>query len=146
MFFSETLSTRLLIYKTTAMMREEVLMRSDNQVISYIENFVTTAGAEKREEVLELFDNIHRLFPYWVIATCPFLHPDIRYVSRNAQHLFGYSKEYMIENSRMEKFFRMIHEADQEDLFHCFTLMRTTLQNVLPENHQEYRTIMHYRF
>lgn len=128
------------------MIREEVLAREDNKVIKYIENYVTRAGAENKEEVLQLFDSIHKLFPHWVIATCPMAHPDIYYVSENAPHVFGYSSEYLIKHARMEKFFAHVHEADHAALFDCFSYMRGHLQSVPPSEHHEYRIVLHYRF
>jgi hypothetical protein len=41
------------------MIREEILAREENKIVNYIENCVTRAGAENREEVLELFDSIY---------------------------------------------------------------------------------------
>ena len=128
------------------MIREEILAREENKVVSYIENCVTRAGAENKEEVLELFDSIHKLFPHWVLATCPMAHPEIYYVSENAPHVFGYSSEYLIKHARMEKFFAHVHESDQADLYDCFLYMRERLQSVPPSEHHKYRTVLHYRF
>ena len=127
-------------------MREETLLRSSNKVATYIENCVKTAGSEKREEVLQLFDNMHRLFPNWVISTCPMLHPDIHYITQNAFNVFGYSQQFMIDNSSMEKYFRLVHEDDQEDLHRCVSFMHDALEATPPEEHQQQRAILHYRF
>ena len=128
------------------MIREEILAREDNKVANYIANYVTRAGAENKEEVLELFDSIYRLFPNWVIATCPIAHPDIYYVSENAPHVFGYSSEYLIKHARMDKFFVHVHESDHADLYDCFSYMRKHLQSIPPSEHPEYRVVLHYRF
>jgi len=72
------------------MIREEILAREDNKVANYIENYVTRVRAENKEEVLQLFDSIYRLFPNWVIATCPIAHPDIYYVSEVANYIENY--------------------------------------------------------
>jgi len=128
------------------MIREEILAREDNKVIKYIENCVTRAGAENKEEVLQLFDSIYRLFPNWVIATCPIAHPDIYYVSENAPHVFGYSSEYLIRHARMEKFFAHVHPSDHADLYDCFGYMRGHLQSIPPPEHPKYRVVLHYRF
>jgi len=128
------------------MIREEILAREENKVVSYIENCVTRAGVENKEEVLELFDSIYKLFPRWVIAICPMAHPDIYYVSENAPHVFGYSSDYLIKHARMEKFFAHVHESDHADLYDCFSYMRAYLQSIPPAEHQEFRTVLHYRF
>jgi DNA-binding CsgD family transcriptional regulator len=128
------------------MIREEILAREQHKVVNYIETYVTRAGAENKEEVLELFDSIYRLFPHWVLATCPMAHPEIYYVSENAPHVFGYSSDYLIKHARMEKFFAHIHESDQADLYDCFSYMRQQLQSIPPSEHHEYRVLLHYRF
>lgn len=128
------------------MVSEAVLMRSADKVAAYIEKYVTRAGAESREEVLNLFENINQLFPHWVIMTCPFMHPDLHYVSKNAPHVFGYSTDYMIHNSTIEKMFVHVHEADQQDLHDCFSYTHDFLESVPPEKHFAYRIVFHYRF
>jgi DNA-binding CsgD family transcriptional regulator len=107
---------------------------------------VTLAGAEQRAEVLQLFDSIHQLFPNWVISTCPMMHPDIHYATGNCPSVFGHSTEYMISHASPEKYFTHIHEADQQDLFACFSFMHKFLESVPSDEHQHYRSIYHYRF
>ena len=98
------------------MIANAVLTRASDRIVSYIEKYVTLVDAEKKEEVLELFDTMHRLFPHWVIATCPMIHRDIQYVSKNSVFVFGHTTDYLIKNSNLEKYLTHIHDADQEDL------------------------------
>jgi DNA-binding CsgD family transcriptional regulator len=128
------------------MNREFALKRTSDKAIAYIENYVRLVGADKKEHVLELFDNMHRFFPQWVISTCPVMHPNIHYVSGNAPFVFGYSIDYLIGHSRIEKFFQHIHEADQEDFHECISTMQDFLEGLQPEEHHLYRFIFHYRF
>lgn len=128
------------------MIKEAVLLRTADRVTNYIQKYVNRAGTEKREEALELFDNMYQFFPHWVIMTCPMMHPDITYISNNCEHIFGYNKEYMLRNSRIEKFFNNIHPADHEDLLSCFGFVHDLLESVHPEEHVNYRMIFHYRF
>jgi DNA-binding CsgD family transcriptional regulator len=128
------------------MILKNKLVHSSNRVAHYIENYVTRAGAENKEEILDLFDKIHKLFPNWVICTCPMMHPDLHYVSQNGADVFGYSREYLIRNSRMEKFLFHVHDADQEKLYECISVMYDHLESVSSEEHDEYRMILHYRF
>ena len=128
------------------MIREEILAREENKIVNYIENCVTRAGAENKEEVLELFDSIYKFFPHWVIAACPIAHPDIYYISENAHHVFGYSRDYLLSHARMEKFFAHVHESDQANLYDCFSYMRNHLQSIPPSKHHDYRVVLHYRF
>jgi DNA-binding CsgD family transcriptional regulator len=128
------------------MIKEAVLLRTAHRVSSYIHKYVKRAGAEKREEALELFDNMYQFFPHWVIMTCPMMHPDITYMSKNCEHVFGYEPSVMINNSRIDKFFNLIHPSDQKDLYDCFSFIHDMLESVPPDQHNEYRTILHYRF
>jgi DNA-binding CsgD family transcriptional regulator len=128
------------------MISEAALIRNAGKVTAYIEKNVKLAGAEKREEVLELFEMTQQLFPHWVISTCPFMHPDIQYTSKNCPDVFGYSKEYLLANTRIEKYFRHVHPADQQDLYQCFSFMQEYLQTIPPDEHAAMRAVLHYRF
>lgn len=128
------------------MISDSVLIRASKRVSYYIQKYVNRAGAESREEVLELFDKMHQVFPHWVIMSCPMMHPNISYISRNTPAVFGYSGEYLLRNSNMEKFFAHVHEADQQDLYECFSELHNLYESILPEEHQQYRAIFHYRF
>jgi DNA-binding CsgD family transcriptional regulator len=128
------------------MIREAVLLRTADRISNYIQKYVIKAGAEKSEEALELFDNMSQFFPHWVIATCPVMHPEISYISKNCEHVFGYNKEFLNKNLRIEKYFNLIHPADHQDLYECFSFVHDHLESVLPEQHNSIRTIFHYRF
>jgi DNA-binding CsgD family transcriptional regulator len=121
-------------------------IRADARVVNYIAKYVQTVGAQRREEVFELFDRMHRIFPHWVIATCPVMHPDIVYTSRNAMPVMGYTPEFLSANSKAEKFFELIHPSDQDDLLQCYLFMNEFLESMPPEQHPEYRCVFHYRF
>jgi DNA-binding CsgD family transcriptional regulator len=128
------------------MIHEAVLHRSASKVAAYIQKYVRGVGIESREEVFELFDNMQRLFPQWVIASCPMMHPEIKYMSKNASHVLGYSVEHMLRNTSMAKFFTFVHEADQHDLHECFSYIHQHLESVPPEEHRFHRMIFYYRF
>lgn len=128
------------------MIKESVLIRAAGRVTYYIENYVDCAGAGQREEVLDLFDKMQLLFPQWAFMTCPMMHPDIRFASRNTPFVFGYSSEYLINNAGIDKLFNHIHEADQQDLYECFSLVHDQYESIIPEEHHKYRAVFHYRF
>jgi DNA-binding CsgD family transcriptional regulator len=128
------------------MITDVVLTRANDKIISYIEKYVTLVDAAKKEEVLDLFDTMHRLFPHWVIATCPVIHPDIHYISKNAPFVFGESTDYLLKNGRMNRYLSQVHEADQEDLYACMTYLHDYLETIPPEEHPLYRTVFHYRY
>lgn len=128
------------------MVGKATLLRSADRVANYVQQYVILAGADKRDEVLQLFDSILQLFPHWVISTCPMMHPDINYMSSNSSHVFGYSSEYLVRHASPEKYFTHIHEADQQDLFECFSYMHDFLESVPSGEHPCYRAVFHYRF
>jgi DNA-binding CsgD family transcriptional regulator len=128
------------------MIREAALMRMENRLTTYIQSYVTLAGAEKRDEVLNLFDKMHLLFPHWVIMTCPVMHPDIRYASKNYCYLFGDNSENIINSDSITQYFNQVHDADQHDLHSCYDFIHNLIESVPPELHYQYRSIYHYRF
>jgi len=127
-------------------MMQEYMLREAGRVGYYINNHVKLAGAEKRDEVLALFESMHRVFPQWVIATCPMMHPDILYMSPNCDHVFGHDREYLIRKSKIENYLFHVHEDDQKDLFECIKFMQRFLEDVGFEDHHRYRAILYYRF
>ncbi len=126
------------------MIAETKLVRMTDKVSAYLEKHVRLAGAEKKEEVLALFDKMHELFPYWVIMTCPVMHPEISYISKHYEQVFGLEDGYRL-NQDIEKYFTHVHDADQEDLFNCFNFVHDFLESVMPELHPRYRAVLHYR-
>jgi DNA-binding CsgD family transcriptional regulator len=124
---------------------EATLIRTANKVSAYIEKHIERALAEQKEEVLDLFERLHQVFPNWVLATCPVMHPEICYLTKNGPAVFGYSNEFMLQNSKPDKYFSLVHEADQDDLAECYSFVQTSLESSLPEEHHAYRTIFYYR-
>jgi DNA-binding CsgD family transcriptional regulator len=127
------------------MIKEAVLLRTADRVANYIQKYVRRAGAEKREEALELFDNMYQFFPHWVIMTCPMMHPDIVYVSKNSEHVFGYDIHHMIKNTRIDKYFNLVNPSDHNDLYECLSFLHDHLESIPPDQHNLYRTVFHYR-
>jgi DNA-binding CsgD family transcriptional regulator len=127
------------------MVKEAMLVRMKDKMANYIQQYVTLAGAERREEVLDLFNKMNQLFPHWVIMTCPIMHPDMHYVSKNTRYVLGYDNPELI-NTSMAACFDKVHEADQEDLHSCFTYAHDLLESISPELHYQYRLVFHYRF
>lgn len=127
------------------MANKAIMMRTGDMVGNYIKQYVTLAGPDKREEVLQLFDNILRLFPHWAIMTCPVMHPDIHYVSKNCQSIFGFKENHMLNDFSPIQFFDLVHDADQPDLQKCFSFMHDYLETISPDEHHSYRSVFHYR-
>lgn len=119
--------------------------RVHDRMSSYIEKYIARMGAQRREEVIVLFDQLRRFFPQWVIATCPVMHPDIVYMTGNAPEVLGHSTDFF-HTSKGEQYFELIHPADQEDFFQCLLFMNEFMENTPPEEHAAYRCVFHYRF
>ena len=128
------------------MVNEGMLQRATNRVVSYIEKYVTTASPENKEEILSLFDNMHKVFPQWVIMTCPIMHAEISYVGRNASYVLEYENNLLEKKSFLHQFFQLVHEADQADLYDCVNFIHDYLEGIPPEEHHMYRIGLHYRF
>jgi len=126
------------------MITEALLHRSAERVITYIQRYVTVAGVEKREEVASLFDNIVQLFPHWVIMTCPIMHPEMCYVSKNWNLLFA--RNPALPNYPLESTFAQVHDDDQQDLLKCLNFVHDALEATLSEQHYHYRSVFYYRF
>src|SRR4026208_80891 len=123
------------------MKRDTLRARTDDRLAEYIEKYVSLAGAEKREEVLDLFEKMNLLFPNWVIITCPLMHPDLHYASASCLSVFGYTREQLINNSAIEKYFAHVHDDDQQDLQDCYSFYHDFLEPIPPEEHHAYRGI-----
>jgi len=127
------------------MLKQSLVNQMSQRIRSYIDESVILAGAERREEVLDLFDKMHMLFPHWVVMTCPVMHPEIHYISKNYPSVLGHAKDYVI-NGNVERYFDHIHEADQEDVHKCFDFVHDFLESVPPEEHCHFRCMFYYRF
>jgi len=128
------------------MPKEVLLLRENGRVANYIDNHVKLVGAEHRDEVLELFDQMYRFFPHWVITTCPMMHPDVHYISQNCTAVFGYTREFLIQNGPLQKFLMLVHEDDREDLYKCISFVHDRMEDIGAEAHHKHRVVLHYRF
>jgi DNA-binding CsgD family transcriptional regulator len=134
-----------IIVNTQVMISENVIVRMADRFTTYAEKYITLAGVESKEEVLDLFDKMHTLFPHWVIATCPVMHPEIKYASKNCQYIFDTDRRDLMNNNG-GSYFKQVHDADQDDLLRCFEYVHDFLEATPPEFHHQYRCIFHYRF
>lgn len=128
------------------MINDAILMRMTDKIINYLQRYARLAGAEKREEVLDLFDNMQQLFPHWVISTCPVMHPEIHYMSKNGVHIFGHAGENVVNKMNIQQYFNHVHDADQQDLKSCFSFLHDSLESIPSDEHTSYRAVLHYRF
>jgi len=128
------------------MLREANIIRTVDRISAYIQRCVTVIAAERREEVVELFDSMNLLFPHWGIMSCPAMHPEIQYISKNMGSILGHTQEYISLNRTVDKTIRFVHEDDKDDVHQCMVYMQEFLETVPPDEHQNYRCVLHYRF
>jgi len=122
------------------------MLRTAEKVTRFVEESVKLAGADKKEEVLALFDTIHQVFPHWAIMTCPVMQPGLNYVSKNCEHIFGHSNEYLTMNSTVSQHFSFVHTDNREGLIKCYDFVHEFLHDIPSEEHSKYRCVFHYRF
>lgn len=120
------------------------LHHSDSRMVNYIDRYVTLVGAERKEEVLELFDKMNLFFPHWVIMTCGLMHPDIRYVSPNRDLIFGAPPRG--EGETAYDHYANIHEGDIADFKDCISFLHSEFKSIDPAQHHLYRFASHYRY
>ena len=131
---------------TTNMIQEQVIRRAARKITNYIQKYATLVGTEKKEEVFDLFDRMHRFFPHWVIMTCPVMHPELCYASKNARYILEYEMKDLVEICKPENYYSFVYEDDRMDLHDCFMRMHTTMEGVSAHEHADYRGVLHYRF
>jgi len=125
------------------MMREPGLLRMGNRLSVYIKEHVRLAGVDQTEAATDLFDKIRQLFPTWILMTCPIIHPNLRYMSRNGKLIFGDTFQVRGDPGAL---YRNVHPADQADLQACLEHLHNFLFQVPPADHHQYRGVLHYRF
>jgi len=124
------------------MLSEPHIMRMANRLTRYLSPEIVIAGVDERDTITKLFDKIHHLFPGWIIMTCPVMHPDMHYITPNGKSIFGEQINTKDTNALLNK----VHPADQADLYKCFERLHDFLAMTAPEQHHQYRGVLHYRF
>jgi DNA-binding CsgD family transcriptional regulator len=128
------------------MTQESVMVRNVDRIATFIQKYVNRVGIDRREEVFELLDNMNLLFPQWVIMSCPMMHPEMHFVSKNGPSVFGYDPDYLKTNSSAKQMLAHLHDADREDVLQCFTIAHDQLASLTPEEHTQYRFVLYYRY
>lgn len=122
------------------------IIRAVDRISSYIQRCVQLVAPERHEEVVELFDSMRMLFPHWGIMACPAMHPELPYISQNMPTILGHDKDLLESNTTIERLFRFVHPNDQSDLHKSIMYLHEFIESVAPDDHQNYRSVLHYRF
>jgi hypothetical protein len=97
------------------MIHEAKLIRTAEKVTSYVENYVSLVGVEKKEEVFNLFDTMHQVFPQWVIFRTHGA-SEIHYASKNVP-CFWTCENFMLSNAR-RRIYSLVHQNGRISMMH----------------------------
>jgi DNA-binding CsgD family transcriptional regulator len=127
------------------MSNKVMLLRTTRKIISYLEHQVTKEEHHTLEDIFPLLQTIQQMFPQWVVQTCIYQHPYIRFISANCHAVFGYTAKYLLAENYPLVLFSYIHEKDTEDLHRCFLFMADFIKEKTPEQCMALRFVFNYR-
>lgn len=126
------------------MSHPSLLMRVSHRIISFLDQQVFEAAPNYNDEIVSALYSLHRIFPQWLIMTCPAKHSDFFYVSSNCRDIIGHTPEYL-QHRRPEGLIHLIHEADILHLQTCFGYFESIVRDELPRDLQCIRCVFNYR-
>jgi len=121
------------------------LLRAAKKVIAYLDTQVEEEQHLVIEDVFPIMQTVQHMFPQWVLQTCVFRHPNMRFISPNCLTVFGYSAENLIAENYPLLLLTHIHEEDREDLHQCFLFIEKFLRDRSPEECVNLRFVFNYR-
>jgi DNA-binding CsgD family transcriptional regulator len=132
--------------KKTSMTTALSLERAAQSIRAFLREH-TKENPQTRETVLSFMQGVQRIFPQWVLATCPVMHPELRFVTENCEAVFGYPLSHFTgPGNGAQTIASYIHEDDIDDVLKCFDYLNNFLKNCLPEEFPLLRCAFHYRF
>lgn len=126
------------------MSHQTLLARTSRRIITFLDQRVFEVEPDFNDEIVSTLYSLHRIFPQWLIMTCPVQHSDFFYVSSNCREITGYDPEYL-QRSRPEGLIRLIHEADIPHMQACFGYCENLVMNELSGDHLQVRCVFNYR-
>lgn len=86
---------------------------------------------------------LENCFPHSVLVLCKIRHPEVAYVSPNAEAVVGYSSQYLARISPQE-YFELVHQEDRKSVLRLYERMEehTKSNDYRPEN---WKFAFHYR-
>lgn len=126
------------------MSHRTLLARSASRILAFIDQQISEAEPDHSDEIISTLYSLHRIFPQWLIMTCPTQHKNFLYISNNCQEITGHDPAYL-QQRQPENMIRLIHESDMPHLQTCYAYCESIIRNELPGTHLHIRTIFHYR-
>lgn len=125
------------------MSHPSILARTSHRILAFLDQRIVESTPDSNDEIVSALYSLHKIFPQWMIMTCPAQHNNFFYVSSNCQDIIGYSPDYL-QRRRPENIIQLIHEADLVHLQTCFQYCEHLVRNEAG-GHQYIRCIFNYR-
>lgn len=122
---------------------QTVLARTSHRILAFLDQQVIERETDCNDEIVSALYSLHKIFPQWLIMTCPAQHSSFFYVSSNCEAIIGHSPEYL-QHRRPQNIIQLIHEADLLPLQTCFQYCEDLVRNE-PSGHRHIRCIFNYR-
>jgi DNA-binding CsgD family transcriptional regulator len=125
------------------MSQSSLLSRVSHRIISFLDQRVFEVDPDYNDEIVSAMYSLHKIFPQWLIMTCPVQHNSFFYVSNNCSDIIGHMSE-QLQRLRPEGLIELIHHADMAHLQTCFSYCESIVKNE-PKGHQHIRCTFNYR-
>ena len=127
------------------MTEEYQISKTFKKVVSRERNFrYIDFSSHSGDQVLATAEFLANFYPDAVLMLCKIQHPEIAYVSRNCEHILGYTNTRMMSLTP-EEIFAFIHPDDARSARMCYEQMDKVMssKDYRPDN---FRFAIHYRW
>jgi DNA-binding CsgD family transcriptional regulator len=122
------------------------LTRKAQTIISFLNDHLLKSSLNNTEELFSMMLFLQKIFPQWVLLSCPAQHPEKFFITPNCKNIIGYSAEDISASNRSVFLVARIHEDDVEDMNRCFSFIESFLKETLPDEYADLRFVLQYRF
>jgi DNA-binding CsgD family transcriptional regulator len=121
------------------------LTRAGEKIISLVKEISGEQELISLEDIFPFMDAMQKIFPQWVFGICPFHHPESRYISKNCEHVLGYTSDYIYGLFPLG-IMAHVHDEDRQDVQACFSFLHNYLKDKSPEEYYALRISFQFRF
>jgi len=132
-------------HKSINMSYTTSVTRTAQRILAYIDSQAGPSAIQYQEEITSTLQNMHLIFPQWLIMTCPVQHKHFFYIGSNSAAVIGYEPD-VFRLKQQESPASSIQEADLPDVFTCLRYCESIIVNEPPGQHTQIRCIFNYRF
>jgi len=126
------------------MSHQLLLARSARRILTFIDEQISEAAPHHSDEIITMMYSLHRIFPQWLIMTCPTQHKNFLYISSNCEEITGHDPAWL-QQRQPENMIALIHEADMPHLQTCYAYCESVVRKEQPGDHLNIRSIFNYR-